>query len=274
MLPGTTLARILSRSGVDWICVDTEHGLLSDSHMHESVAAIAASGVSPVVRIPSNEAWMVKRALDSGAHGIIVPLLNTADDARRLVASAKFPPVGMRGYGSPFPMEKFHPAHFGSGSSGITGSGSVNAPSMTEYLQQANDALVTVVQIETLSALQNVDAIAAVDGIDVLLIGPFDLGNNIGHPIIDYMADELKDAIAKIHQAAQKAGKRTGIYCTSGEQAREYADMGFHMISALTDAAILTQGCGGAVKAAQGGVAHAAIQGVKQGVSKMTYAGS
>ena len=106
--------------------------------MHEAVAAIAASGVSPVVRIPANEPWMVKRALDSGAHGIIVPLLYTAEDARKLVASAKFPPQGNRGYGSPFPMGPF------------------GNPTSSDYLQQANDALVTVVQIETKEALQNV----------------------------------------------------------------------------------------------------------------------
>lgn len=126
-----------------------------DWQMHESVAAIAAIGVSPIVRIAANEGWMVKRrwffamsmeclltpligALDSGAHGIVVPLLYTADDARRLVESAKFPPVGRRGFGSPFAM----------GSTGnVTG---------IEYLQQANEALLTIVQIETKEALENV----------------------------------------------------------------------------------------------------------------------
>lgn len=270
MLPGTTHSRILARTGVDWICVDTEHGLLSDSSMHESVAAIAAAGVSPVVRIAANEPWMVKRALDSGAHGIIVPLLQTADDAKRLVSSAKFPPQGTRGFGSPFPMEKFHAMYSDSSSSLMGGSGK-GSVTQTQYLQQANDALVTVVQIETAEALANVDAIAAVEGVDVLLIGPFDLGNNIGHPIIDSMDQELKDAIAKIHAAAGKAGKRTGIYCTSGEQAREYADAGFHMISCVTDAAVLGQASADAVKKAQGGVLHSAYQGVKDGVSKMTY---
>ncbi|GAB7339045.1 hypothetical protein MBLNU457_5704t1 [Dothideomycetes sp. NU457] len=268
MLPGTTHSRILARTGVDWICIDTEHGLLSDASMHESVSAIAATGVSPVVRIPANEAWMVKRALDSGAHGIIVPLLQTADDARRLVSSAKFPPIGTRGFGSPFPMEKFHAMYSSSSSSSWSGKTGVT---QTEYLQQANEALVTVVQIETSEALANVDAIAAVDGVDVLLIGPFDLGNNIGHPILETMDPELKDAIARIHAAAGKAGKRTGIYCTSGEQAREYADAGFHMISCVTDAAVLGQASADAVRKAQGGVLHSAYQGVKDGVSKMTY---
>ncbi|TKA38496.1 hypothetical protein B0A49_13741, partial [Cryomyces minteri] len=203
MLPGTNHARTIARCGMDWICVDTEHGNIDDGAMHEAVAAIAGCGVSPVVRIAANEGWMVKRALDAGAHGIIVPLLYTAADAELLVRSAKFPPLGGRGFGSPFPMEKF--------SNQTTG----------EYLQQANDALVTIVQIETKEALHNVAAIAAVPGVDVLLIGPFDLGNNIGHPILDgTMHPDLKAAIATIHKAATDAGKRSGIYCTSGEQAR------------------------------------------------------
>lgn len=127
----------------------------ADGAMHEAVAAIAACGVSPVVRVAANEAWMVKStimsahhhatilivfagALDAGAHGVLVPLLYTADDARRLVSSAKFPPLGTRGFGSPFPMEKF------------------SQQTTAEYLLEANDALVTIVQIETKEALQNV----------------------------------------------------------------------------------------------------------------------
>lgn len=256
MLPGTNLSRAISRSGPDWICVDTEHGCISDSHMHECVAAIAACGVSPVVRIAANEAWMVKRALDAGAHGIIVPLLYTADDARKLVSSAKFPPLGTRGFGSPFPMEKFHTS---------------SAISSVDYLQQSNDALVTIVQIETKEALTNVAEIAAVPGVDVLLIGPYDLGNNLGFPILDgTMHDDLKAAIATIHEAAKAAGKKTGIYCSSGEQAREYADQGFDMINAMTDMVGITQAFEGAFSKAKGSWGHAAYQGVKEGVSKMT----
>ncbi|KAL9099240.1 MAG: hypothetical protein Q9163_005231 [Psora crenata] len=158
MLPGSNQARTIARCGFDWICVDTEHGNIDDGAMHEAVAAIAACGVSPIVRIAANEGWMVKRnfrlwiviamvsdvpqgALDSGAHGIIVPLLETAEDAKKLVRSAKFPPMGNRGLGSPFAM------------------GNIGDPSMAEYLQQANDSLVTIVQIETKEALENVSAI-------------------------------------------------------------------------------------------------------------------
>jgi 4-hydroxy-2-oxoheptanedioate aldolase len=138
-----------------------------------------------------------------------VPLLYSADDARRLVKSAKFPPLGQRGFGSPFSQARFDP-NMGA----------------SEYLQQANDALLTMVQIETKEALACVDEIAAVEGVDLLFIGPFDLGNNIGHPIINgHMHENLDAAIEKIFKAAKAAGKKTGIYCTSGEQSKGYADM-------------------------------------------------
>lgn len=131
-------------------------------------------------------------------------------------------------------------------------------PSFTEYLQEANDALLTMVQIETKEALEAVEQIAAVPGIDVLFIGPFDLGktkhtwycvgsvgsllttlvsgNNIGQPILNgVVPDPLKAAIAQILAAAQKAGKKCGIYCSNGQQAKDAAAQGFDMINVATD---------------------------------------
>ena len=127
--------------------------------------------------------------------------------------------------------------------------------SATEYLQQANESLVTVVQIETKEALENVwlelltmaferctntpgsyeiNEIAQVPGVDVLFAGPFDLGNNIGHPITDgTMHENLKEAVGKIQQVAKQHNKRSGIYATSGEQARQFADQGFQMVGQL-----------------------------------------
>jgi 4-hydroxy-2-oxoheptanedioate aldolase len=138
--------------------------------------------------------------------------LYTAEDAKKVVLSAKFPPQGQRGFGSPYPVERFH--------SSLTAG---------DYLKQANDAILTMVQIETKEAVENVDAIAAVPGIDVLFVGPFDLGNNIGHPISDgNMHENLHNAIASVLKAANSAGKKAGIFCTSGEQAKGYADHGFH----------------------------------------------
>lgn len=141
MLPGSHLSRVMSRCGFDWILVDCEHGNIADADMHESVSAIASTGVSPIVRIPANEGWMVKRVLDAGAHGVLVPLLYTVEDARRLVQTAKFPPQGQRGFGSPFSMGAFD----------VQGN-----LSQLEYLQNANNNLITAVQIETKEALENV----------------------------------------------------------------------------------------------------------------------
>lgn len=134
-----------------------------------------------------------------------------------MVAAAKFPPQGQRGFGSPFALQSFEP--------GLT---------QTEYLQQANESLLTIVQIETQEALDAVGEIAPL--VDALFVGPFDLGNNIGHPVIgDKMDPELVEAIAAILKATVAAGKKCGIYCVSGQQAKEYADMGFHMINVATD---------------------------------------
>ncbi|RYP85977.1 hypothetical protein DL769_000840 [Monosporascus sp. CRB-8-3] len=205
-LPGANISRTLARTpGVDWVMVDCEHGNMDDAAMHEAVPAIAACGISPLVRIPDMQGWMLKRALDAGAHGV--------------VAAAKFPPQGQRGFGSPFAMERFNPI-----------------PSLTEYLQHANESLLTMVQIETQEALDAVDDIAQVPGVDVVLIGPFDLGNSIGHPILDgVIKPELQQAMDRILAATKKAGKKAGFFATSPEQAREYAEKGFDMISVALD---------------------------------------
>ncbi|KAJ4344721.1 uncharacterized protein N0V89_012465 [Didymosphaeria variabile] len=154
---------------------------------------------------------------------VLIPLLRTADEAKQIVAAAKFPPLGRRGLGSPFAMERFNPV-----------------PTMTEYLQQANDSLLTMVQIETQEAVDNVEEIAAVPGIDLLFVGPFDLGNNIGHPILDgVMKPELEEAVEKVLEATHKAGKKAGFFASSPEQAKKYADKGFDMVSAALDTTLL-----------------------------------
>lgn len=231
MLPGTNLTRVMCRSStnMDWLLIDLEHGNISDDGMHEIVAASAACGTSPIVRVADGQHWMIKRALDAGAHGILVPMLETVEDAQKVVRYSKFPPVGNRGFESLLAVEKFvdQQPH----------GGPVKELTSTEYLQQANESLVIAVQIETKAALENAEAIANVPGIDVLFIGPFDLAVNIGHPILQpgKMDQEVYDAIDKIHAVAKAAGKVTGIYCDTGEQAKEFAGKGFLMMSAMTD---------------------------------------
>lgn len=167
---------------------------------------------------PRHKLTLRAGALDSGAHGVIVPLIYTVEDAKKLVSSAKFPPEGTRGFGSPLPTQCFS-----------------NEP-LTYYLRHANSTLLTIVQIETASALASCREIAALPGVDCLLIGPFDLGNNIGHPILTSTMDkELEEAIESIKEAAHAEGKKVAMYCNSGEDARGYAERGFDMVSILTD---------------------------------------
>jgi len=242
--PGSNISRILARTpGVEWICIDCEHGNLSDDAMHESVAAVAACGVSPIVRIPEGQHWMIKRALDAGAHGIIVPLLETVQDAKNIAKYSKFPPQGNRGLGGALAMEKF------------TCGQDVSEVSMADYYRDANDAILVCVQIETKSALACVDEIAAVEGIDVLLFGPNDLGNQLGHPMVlnnGVISDELETAIQKVNKAAHDAGKKSAIYMGSGEAAKKYADSGFDMVNAVNDIVTLKVAAASAVATALG----------------------
>ncbi|OJJ42132.1 hypothetical protein ASPZODRAFT_2122782 [Penicilliopsis zonata CBS 506.65] len=230
MLPGTNLTRVMCRSArnMDWLLVDLEHGNISDDSMHEIVAAAAACGVSPIVRVLEGQHCMIKRALDSGAHGILVPMLETVQDAENVVRASKFPPLGTRGFEPLLAVDKFVEQH--------PHGGEVRELSGKEYLEQANSSLVIAVQIETKSALDNVKEIAKVPGIDVLFVGPFDLGVSIGHPIVRGQMDEtLVGAIQSVQEAAQAAGIAAGIYCDSGEDAKAWASKGFLMNSVVTD---------------------------------------
>jgi len=245
-LPGSNLSRILARTpNLDWITIDCEHGNQSDDSMHESVAAVAACGISPIVRVAEGQHWMIKRALDAGAHGIIVPLLQTAEDAANIVKYSKFPPEGNRGLGSALSMEKF-----------VAGkTGEVKEVSMADYYRDSNSNTLVIVQIETASALKEVNEIARTPGVDVLLVGPNDLGNSIGHPLIlngGKHAPELEEAIETINKAAHDAGKYSAIYMGSGEAAKKYADNGFNMINAANDQGILKQYFTQHVKTARG----------------------
>ncbi|KAL4884844.1 Pyruvate/Phosphoenolpyruvate kinase-like domain-containing protein [Aspergillus karnatakaensis] len=226
MLPGTNLTRTLCRSSpyISWLLVDLEHGNISDDGMHEIVAAAAACGVSPIVRVPE----------DSGAHGILVPVVESVGDVEKVVRASRFPPKGNRGFESLLAIEKFVQHIPCGGVRELTG---------REYLEQADESLVIAVQIETKGAFDAVEEIAAVDGVDVLFVGPFDLGIAIGHPVrADGGYDiELVRAIQRVSEAAKNAGKISEIYCDSGEQGRRYADQGFRMISVMTDMVGLKQ---------------------------------
>jgi 4-hydroxy-2-oxoheptanedioate aldolase len=206
-LPSVRTAQIVASTGLDGIIIDCEHGNISDDAMHNSVAAIAAQGVSPLVRIQTGQPDHIKRALDAGAHGIVVPMVNTVDDARTVVASSKFPPHGVRGQGSAFPGFAF----------------GVDIPT---YMTTADESIIVCVQIESKTAVENVDAIAALPGVDMLFIGPNDLAMSVlGY--VPARGDEVEftAAIDKIVAAARKHGKWVSRLSTDGVTARKHLDV-------------------------------------------------
>jgi len=205
MLSTAWTARVVAAVGWDFVIVDCEHGNIGDSDMHDSVNAVASCGVSPIVRIRGPDPTLIKRALDTGAHGIMVPMINTAAEAELVVKASKFPPLGFRGQGSPF-------SAWGLG---------LATP---QYLEQANSSLLTIVQIETLEGLKNLDAICAVEGVDAIFVGPNDLALcMLGYAPAKYTEQHYLDAITQIKLAAKKAGKPVGILCPDGPKGKQAA---------------------------------------------------
>ncbi|KAK7057938.1 2-keto-3-deoxy-L-rhamnonate aldolase [Favolaschia claudopus] len=227
--PGFFHARTVAQASpnVSWVMVDCEHGLTSlGPQLSETVAAIhgarAADSPSALVRIPAtgvsaSTSWQIKHALDAGARGILVPMVSTVAKAQEVAADSRFPPTGRRGFGSSY-------TH---GNWGI---------SMSEYLTKANDAVIVMVQIETKEALDQCEAIASVDGIDGIFIGPYDLSISLGlPPPSPDPHPEAEESIQFIRQTVQKAGKKCAIYCINGTQAAKRAAEGFDMITVTSD---------------------------------------
>lgn len=212
-------ARIMARLGFDWLVVDMEHSAHNAVLMAEMVATIADAGTcAPMVRIPANSVEWFKWALDAGAWGVVVPMVNTREEAQRAVEFAKYPPRGTRSIGGAF---------------GPYGFGITNWP---EYLRIANDETLVIVQIESAPALQNLDEILSVEGVDVAFVGPNDLHAQIGlAPSSDGAEPEFMDALERIKASAREHHIPLGIFSSNGEAAAQRIRQGFQMISVTTD---------------------------------------
>ncbi|KAH8668462.1 2-dehydro-3-deoxyglucarate aldolase [Xylariales sp. PMI_506] len=224
--PGYTLARTIAPLGQDWVLIDCEHGNIDDHDMYLQVGAIGSSGTSPIVRIPSDQPWMMKRVLDAGAHAIMVPMCETKEQAEAIVRACKYPSSkwsqGVRGAGAMFASANFN-------------------QNGREYLLSANDNVMICVQIETRKALENVEEIASVDGIDMLFIGPNDLASSMGYIAFDHPnIQEVQDATERILKAALDAGKYAGHFALSADIAAKRYKQGFHFVNCGADIVAVT----------------------------------
>ena len=206
------IGHILKAAGCEFVVLDTEHSGYSFETVRSVVQYARAAELPIIVRVPSKEYHHIARALDMGADGVMLPMVNDADEARHIVNCMKYPPEGSRGAIFQFAHDSYQPG----------------AP--LEKMRAANRQTVLVAQIETAAGVENVDAIAAVDGVDVLWVGHFDLSNSLGipgqfdHP--DFL--QANDAVIK---ACRKHGKSAGRLIPSVEQCIALYQDGFDMIS-------------------------------------------
>ena len=189
------IARIASENGLDFIMMDMEHGPYSMETIADIFKVARSIGLGSFVRVPELSKGYVSRAIDSGANGVMVPMVESVQQARQLADWTKYPPLGKRGLG---------------GSGGHTDFLSIGGKAM-QFMDEANKNNLTIAQIETRSAIEAIDEIASVEGIDALLIGPNDLANSLGCPG-DISSDVVGEAIAKVAEAARKHKKIFGMH--------------------------------------------------------------
>ena len=234
-LPYPIVAEVVGREGFDAVTLDAQHGLWDLAAIPAGIAQVRQAGAPALVRIPVGDYATASRALDFGAEGIIAPMINTAEDARTYVSFVKFPPLGERSWGPHRAMT-------------LAGLSDQKA-----YLREANEVTVTFAMIETRTALDNVEAIAATPGIDALFLGPSDLSIALSKGgTIDPLAGEIDRAIEHITGAAQKSGKIMGAYCHSGERAAALAKRGVRFLAVGSDLAFLRAGAAAALTALKG----------------------
>jgi 4-hydroxy-2-oxoheptanedioate aldolase len=221
-LGSSLTAEIAGHAGFDWVLIDLEHGAGNRQELLYQLQAIESTPAVPFVRVAWNDPVRFKQVLDLGVSGIMVPYIQTADEARRAVAGMRYPPAGNRGVAV---MNRA--CRFG--------------PGFDEYFKGANTKLVTILQIETAEAIRNVDQIAAVEGADVLFVGPMDLSVGLGIPQ-QWNHPDLRSAFSKVVKACLKAGKTAGMIIMSEEQIEQALAEGFTMLAYSSDSAVVVKG--------------------------------
>ena len=218
------VAETLSRMNFDWLVIDGEHSPMGVETIQRLLQAMNGSNCTPVVRPAWNDMVLIKRILDAGAHGILVPWVNTKEDAEYAVRSCKYPPDGLRGFGP-------------------------RRPSLLDpdYVATANDEILVIAQIETREAVGNLDDILSVDGIDAAYIGPMDLSLSYGLSFPDLEDPDFLDAFDKVLAAGKKWQKPVGLYGFS-HTIQWAIEKGFRLNTVDSDATLLMRGASRVLK--------------------------
>ena len=234
MVPDAFASELVARAGYDYVCVDGQHGLADFASMVSIFQATDAVGAMPLARVLSNDAGLIGRVLDAGAGGVIVPLVNNAEEAARAVAACRYPPEGARSYGPVRAAE-------------VLGT---NTPG------DLGGEVLCFVMVETREGLERVEEIAATPGLDGIYIGPSDLALSLGlAPTLEISEKEHVEAVRRIRGACRESGIAAGIHCGSGEWARRHAEAGFDVVTVTMDTKLLTEAARRELDVARGGQA-------------------
>lgn len=233
-LPEPAVAGLLAREAFDAVVLDMQHGTIDFSGVARAIPLIAAGGKPAVVRVPVGDFATASRLLDAGASAIIAPMINTVEDARRLVAYTKFPPVGERSWGP----------HGGLALTGMPADA---------YFAAANGFSLVLAMVETREALAIIDDILAVPGVDGVFIGPADLSIGLSRgERLDPLGNAVDEALDRVLAAARAAGKLATVYAHTPKRAAQFAALGFSLIALGSDSGFLRSGAQGALAIAQG----------------------
>lgn len=218
VMPGTIGAEILAEAGADYVCVDQQHGVIDYGSMVPMFQAIRGGGAAPITRVLSNDPFLIMKSLDAGSWAVIVPLVNSAEDAARAVSACRYPPRGIRSYGPVL-------------AAGVIGS---------RDPEDLGGEVLCFVMVETVEALERVDEIAATPGLDGIYIGPSDLALSLGlPPTLEIMEGEHVEAVRRIREACHEHGIAAGIHAPSGAWAKRHAEAGFDLVTVASDAPLL-----------------------------------
>jgi 4-hydroxy-2-oxoheptanedioate aldolase len=214
------VAELLSHCGYDWLVIDGEHAPNDLPLMLAQLQATQAGGAHPVIRVPQGESWLIKQVLDIGAQTVLVPMVDTAEQARAMVRAMRYPPDGIRGMGTLGRASRY----------GLT----------ADYLTTANAQTCLLVQAETRAALENLDEICAVDGVDGVFIGPADLSADMGYPA-NPGAPEVVAAIDDAIRRITEHGKAAGILVGGAAPAKHALSLGATCVAVGHDVGLLRQ---------------------------------
>jgi len=212
------VTEVVAQCGFDFVVIDTEHAAQTTLSVQAHMLALKGAETTPVARVVWNDFVRVKQLLDMGALGIVFPWVNTVEEAEQAVRALRYPPRGVRGFGPRCAMRY--------------------AEDNLDYFRHADERILALPQIETPQAVENAEAIASVDGVDALMIGPADLSINLGVPL-DWECETFLAAVQHVADAAEAAGKAFGVITSGADYARRWIDLGARVVIAGADHALL-----------------------------------